>query len=421
MELRYGSKVIDIGFDRAFFDIVIEPPFSKRIEDPLKEFNYILENPLNTRPLKELLKEKDPGSVAVIVEDKTRKNPEYPKFLNEIIDIINKTSKSRIYLIAAYGTHSKHTREEHELLYGRENLKKVTLIDHDSRDSDSLTQIGTLSCGEPLMVNKYAAMSDFVITFGTVSPHAFAGFTGGRKAILPGIASYSVIRNNHSMVCLDNTDLGVLHNNPIHNQMTEAARLLNIDFSIQMVRDNKGDISGIFAGEPDTAFKAGVEYCKKINSVKVPGMGDIVFVSCGGHPKDKSLYQSQRAITTAAKITRPGGLMVVFAEFLEGVGDKLYYQWLKKPLEELMTLDSSQIDLGIHSAYLTARNLNKCTIALFTGMEKELTEELHFIKLKDTAKVKELVEGFHKVEKPVCYVIPNGSEILIEVDFPQGS
>lgn len=414
MKLKYGSGFIDTGFGCSFFNNVIEPPISKGIEDPLQEFVNAIENPLGVEPLRELLKYKNPETIAVIVEDRTRKNPEYPYFLKKLIDIIKCTVSSRIYLIVAYGTHSKHTQKEHELLYGRENLKRVILIDHDSRDSEMLVSLGKLSSGTEMLVNKFAAQSDFIITFGTISPHAFAGFTGGRKAVLPGIAGYDVIRKNHSMVCLENTELGVLHNNPIHSQMEEAAGLLGIDFTVQVVRNNRGDTSGIFAGSMESSFKAGVEHCKKVNSTKVTQMGDIVFVGCGGHPKDKSLYQSQRAITAAARITRPGGLVVVFAEFSEGVGNKLYYDWLKKPLEELMTLERDDIDLGVHSAYLTARNLNKCRIALYSRMEESLTKELHFLKVKDMQEVKELVDRYSPSGDPVCYLIPNGSEILIE-------
>lgn len=414
MKIRYGKDFLNVDLEETFFDKILEPSFAEGIKDPVEAFRQSLENPINSSALSELLKTKQPRTVAVIVEDKTRKNPEYHEFLKIVIDMILSVSNSRIYLIVAYGTHSKHTKVEQEFLYGRDNLAKVTLIDHDSKDINSLKCIGKLSSGSSMMVNRFAAECDFVITFGTVSPHAFAGFTGGRKAILPGISSYDIIRKNHAMVCCDNTNLGILKGNPIHNQMEEAAKLMGVDFSVQVVRNNRDSISGIYAGDIDAAFLKAVDYCRRINSVTLDSLSDVVFVSCGGHPKDKSLYQSQRAITTAVKAVKPGGIVVVFAEFSEGVGNDLYYNWLKKPVQYLLSLKQEDIDLGVHSAYLTARNLGKCTIVLYSDIDTSIAEELHLIKLKDINEIKELISKRY-TDQYTAYFIPNGSEVLIEV------
>jgi len=416
MELAYGEGSIKLDLESSYFDKVLVPENnrgSRGLQDPVKALEESIDEPVDGISLEEKIRAKMPSKISLVVEDKSRRNPEYPEFLSFLINMINKVSRSKIYLVIAYGTHATHSEADNKRLYGEKNLSRVTVIHHDSRNSDELQTIGELASGLELKINKYVAESDFVITLGNVEPHAFAGFTGGRKAVLPGISSYEIIQANHSKVCLENVGPGILVDNPVHKEMSEAAAVCGVDFSIQIVRNNKGMISGIFAGGMESAFNEAVFFCKEINSVEIDSPGDVVFVGCGGYPKDKSLYFSQRAITTAVKAVNPGGLVIVFGHFGEGVGNQLYYEWLKKPLSTLLSLNPEKIELGVHSAYLTALNLNQAELVFWSDMEKSLADELGLKLIKDIDELTAYIDKkFNRGYR--AYLIPKGSEIIID-------
>lgn len=413
LEIKYGPGSLNFDTDGFKISRILKTrDISSPPPDPIKAFRDAIESPVGTEPLGEMVSRKKPEQVAIIVEDKTRKNPEYPRMLHELIDGLQSWHPCRIGLIAAYGAHPKHSAEEHRALYGQGNLSRVTLIDHDSRDSAGLASLGALSTGNELWVNRYVSESDFLITFGTIEPHAFAGFTGGRKLILPGVSGIETIRRNHSMVCRGGVGFGNLGGNPIHVEMAEAERKAGVDFIINYVRDAGGGILRIFAGDPVRAYAEGTAFCSEVNAVTLKEEADVVFVSCGGHPKDRSLYHAQRAISSAVLATRKSGSVVVFGEFPDGVGNNIYREWLSKPLDELLSLPEENITIGVHSAYLTARNLNHCEIVLFTGAVFENADKFHLRKISDMKALSEFIRGKHGDDYS-AYLIPNGSRVLI--------
>lgn len=414
MELKYGAGMIQAELDSARIKGILIPPAGNGLTDLPERFHEVLAKPTAGQSLVDRLLARKPARVAVIVEDKTRKNPEYPIFLSQLITYIQAIYPSEILLIIAYGSHPHHTPAENEQLYGRENLARVTVINHDARDESNLVNLGALSSGNVLMVNKAVAGADFVISFGDITPHGFAGFSGGRKAILPGVSGFTTIERNHTLVSHSGTGLGKLDGNLLHLEMLEAASKAGLDFIINWVRNSAGEIMAMVSGDHRPAFAEGVRRCREINSVKLHERADAVLVSCGGFPKDKSLYHAQRAIIAAVNAVKQGGSIAVFGQFPEGVGDGLYQTWLQKPLPEIMALPPAEIRLGVHSAYLMARNLTWADIILVTDMDAALATALHFRKLALNAVARFLVEK-HSPDYQ-AYIIPNGSQILPEME-----
>ncbi len=372
------------------------------------DIRLALENPINRLPFIEGLKKKKAKSVAIVVEDKTRKNPEYPLILDEVITTIEETG-AQIYLIVAYGTHSHHTDQESIDLYGKRNLERVNLIHHDCHDHDKLSHIK----GD-LYINKYAHEADYLIVIGSVKPHAFAGYTGGRKAILPGIASYQAIRNNHSMVGENNVQIGCLKGNPIHEDMTAQANLVHIDMSIQMVKDASGDLFSYFTGDNQMAFDQGTKLSKKLCGVIIKEKFDVVIASVGGAPKDCSFYQSQRALTNAASAVKEDGLIFLVGEMKDGIGNSIFEEWLQKPLDEVCNLSRSQIDIGIHSAFLSAKNFEKCArIYLYSSKDLDWSEKYHFDYLKDLSDIKNIIKNKYG-NKYTSAFIADASSVMIK-------
>lgn len=413
MDIKYGEEVLSFPEESGRILKELRPQGQFKPVDVLESFKHALETPTAGLPLVMRIANEKPHRIAIIVEDKTRKNPEYPLLLDELITFLNKVTNAQIYLVVAYGSHPEHSPEENERIYGSKNLARVTLINHNSREAENLVKIGVLSTGNNLFINRNIAEADLIISFGDITPHAFAGFSGGRKAILPGIAGYESIQQNHTLVYHPKVGLGMLDQNPLHLEMMEAAELARLEFIINFVRNSNGEIVSIVSGDFGKAFFEGVKICKEINSVRISTRADVVYVSCGGFPKDKSLYHAQRGIITAVNAVKQGGTIVVFGKFPEGVGDDFYETWLQKPLTQILSLEPSEIKLGVHSAYLMARNLSHADILLFTELDEALALKLHFRKMVSWNEIQSYIKRKHHSDYS-AYVIPNGSQLLIE-------
>ena len=428
MKLAYGTGFIDsddIGIDLSSYSQILEfgnidcKEVNKAvlvndvISTPSKYISTMLSDPVGTKPFNQLLDAILPKVVSIIVEDRTRKNPEYPEILDGIISRLKERHVSEIFLLIAYGTHKLHTEVENTRLYGQENLDRVTLINHDCRSKADLVPVGTATENDQLYVNKYAIMSDFLLVIGSVKPHAFAGFTGGRKAILPGIASYENIRRNHSMVLMDNVRMGCIEGNPISIDMELNANLVNIDFSIQMVKDAEGKLAAIYTGDQNKAFESAVRLSEELCGIRIREKADVVIAVVGGAPKDQSLYQAQRAVTNASMAVKKTGTIFVIGSLAEGIGNETYETWLQRPLEEIFRLERESIDVGIHSAYLMAKNFSRCrNIYLYSSMDAEWAEKYHFQSLSKLEEIHKIAEQNYGKNYSAA-LIPNASDIMV--------
>ncbi|MCP4658628.1 MAG: nickel-dependent lactate racemase [bacterium] len=409
MRINYGSGEIELEIAESAFTRCLASPGSVALTDPAAALER------GVTRLADRVREKRPQSVAIVVEDRTRHNPEWPEVLARLRSLLG--DRCRLSLVVAYGTHPRHTREQHQQLYGAENVAAMQVVDHDSRDHSTLETVGRLVGGSVLRVNRAVVGADLVITLGNAAPHVFAGFTGGPKIILPGVCDYETIRANHSLVGAAGVGMGRLAGNPIHEQMAEAARLLGVDLSLQVVRDGRGRLCGVFAGEAEDAHARAVARCRQINTVVLSEPADVTWVSCGGSPKDNSLYHAQRAVTTAVSATRPGGVVVVFGSFPEGIGNRLFEQWLHKPLPELLNLPPAEIDIGIHSAYLMAGNLSRCSILWYSDLDQELARALSLTTISDIDSLRQTLARANDGDRdPVSYFIANGSSLLIDCE-----
>ncbi len=390
---------------------ILDIPRSNPIKDISKTLNALLNESVERPSLDELISKKKPKKLSIIVADKTRKNPEYPEILDILISFIRERSDCVISLIVAYGSHPRQRDSECIQLYGAENLSRVNIIHHDAYDSAELILTGKLSSGNDLYLNRTVRESDILIGLGGINPHVFAGFSGGRKAILPGISGYKTIEANHSMVISELAALGNLEGNPIHMEMVEAADIAGLDYIINFVRDTEGKINGIFSGEHKTAFQKGVDLCRELTTVAIKDFADVVFASCGGSPKDASLYHAQRAIATAASAVKRGGTIVIIGDFPDGAGNDIFKNWLAKPVGELLSLKKEEIKLGIHSAYLMAKQLNKCNIILYSKRILDWAEKMHFKHVWSQSAMDKLLAEKYSTGYSY-YAIPNGSAIM---------
>ncbi|MHC5565199.1 nickel-dependent lactate racemase [Pediococcus acidilactici] len=283
-----------------------------------------LDNPIGSSSLEELAKDKK--NVVLISSDHTRPVPSHiitPIILKRIRSV---APDARIRILVATGFHRPSTKEELINKYGKEIVENEEIVMHVSTDDDSMVKIGQLPSGGDCIINRVAAEADLLLAEGFIESHFFAGFSGGRKAVLPGIASYKTIMANHSgeFINSDRARTGNLHHNPIHKDMVYAARTAKLAFIVNVVLDGDKKIIGSFAGDVEEAHKVGCNFVKKLASVKkIPS--DIAISTNGGFPLDQNIYQAVKGMIAAEATNKEGGVIIMVAGTSDGHGGEGFY------------------------------------------------------------------------------------------------
>lgn len=276
-----------------------------------------IRNPIGTKPLREIVK---PGEkIAIIISDITRLCGT-KEFLPVIIEELNSigAKDDDITIVVATGTHRGHTPEEDLVVCGEEIVKRFKIIQHDSRDKASMVSLGKTSIGNDVSINRHVAEADRIILTGAVTLHPFAGFGGGRKALMPGVADYDSIMLNHCLTmspvegegCNKACDASLLENNPVNIDMMDACSLADPDFLVNTVFTPDGEISEIVAGHWRKAWDKGCKDLLAMSGVYIKELADVVFASAGGFPKDLNLYQATKCHMNATFAVKKGGIMI---------------------------------------------------------------------------------------------------------------
>lgn len=295
------------------------------VSDPAAEIRRALANPIGSPPLKELAARA--RTCVIICSDHTRPVPStfiIPAMLEELR---SGNPDVEITLLIATGVHRETTREELVQKFGEEIVQKEKIVIHDARKMDSCCEIGTLPSGGKLAINRLAAECDLLVAEGFIEPHFFAGFSGGRKSVLPGISSQETVLANHcaEFIAHPNSRTGILQANPIHEDMLYAARTAGLRFIVNTVIDPAKRILRAFAGDVDAAHLAGVDFCREQAEVTVPE-AEIVISSNGGYPLDMNVYQAVKGMTAAEAVCRPGGVIIMVAGCCDGHGGESFYR-----------------------------------------------------------------------------------------------
>lgn len=276
-----------------------------------------IRNPICSKPLREIVRAGE--TVAIVISDITRLCGT-SEFLPVIVDELNSVGvkDEDITVIVATGTHRGHTPEEDIVVCGEEMVKRLKIVQHDSRKKEDMVSLGKTSFGNEVALSKYVVSADRVILTGAVTLHPFAGFGGGRKAVMPGVAAYDSIMLNHCMTmskiegagCNKACDASLLEGNPIHQDMMEAVSLLEPDFLVNTVFTPDGDISEVVAGHWHKAWEQGCKDLLAMGGVHIKQLADVVIASAGGYPKDLNLYQATKCHMNAQFAVKKGGIMI---------------------------------------------------------------------------------------------------------------
>jgi nickel-dependent lactate racemase len=315
------------------------------------------------------------SSAVIVVSDVTRPCPSY-KFLPALLDALAPLRPDNVAILFALGGHRAHTPEEQAQLVGAEVLASgVRLLDLDAA---ACVPVGTTSRGTRLEVFKPYLDADLRICTGNIEYHYFAGFSGGAKALVPGLCSYAAIRDNHSMMLAPTARAGILEGNPVREDIDEAGGLIGVDYVFNVVLDEHKRIIRAVAGNYLEAHRAGVEFYDRRCDLRVDEAADVVIASPGGRPKDINLYQAQKTLDNVGGAVRKGGAVILVARCQEGFGQPAFEEWMCGMGTPQVLMDRIQREfvLGGHKAAAIAGLLTEVDVLLVSEFPDEVVRSM---------------------------------------------
>jgi nickel-dependent lactate racemase len=252
-------------------------------------------------------------------------------------------------------------------------------------DPDDCVRMGVTSSGTPVDVFRPVAHADRRICLGNIEFHYFAGYSGGAKAIMPGVSTRDAIQNNHSAMVRQEAAAGRIDGNPVREDIEEAGRICGIDFIVNVVLNEKKEIIKSFCGHPVAAHRAGCAFLDSFYKICLPKRADIVVVSPGGFPKDINMYQAQKALDNARHAVRDGGIIVWLASCSEGLGEKHFEEWMTGHAKSSDMIEHIRRDfvLGGHKAAAIAMVLKKARIFLVSDLEPDFVRAIFLAPFSD--------------------------------------
>ncbi len=406
VSLNYGYDSMALDIPDENYMGTLNPKDTGEIEDPINEVRRALANPIGSKKLKELVSSQD--KVIILVSDVSRPCPSY-NLLPPILKELNEAglSNGQITIVFGLGVHRKQTEEEKKKLVGEEVYNQVKCIDHDI---DDCVKIGITKRGNEISIFKEVLDADFIIATGNLEFHYFAGFSGGAKAIAPGVCGRETIANNHKHFLAYEAKAGKIEGNPIREEIEEIGEMVGIDFMVNAVLNSHKKVVRVVAGDVTKAHREGAEYINNIFGVKIDNLADIVIISPGGYPKDIDLYQSHKAIENAILAVKKGGIIIVAGECRDGLGEESFADALNGKLSpfELMEELKNNFILGRHKASRLA-NIN-------------LNTEIYLVSnLTDGIKKNLFIKSFNSLEEAFSEAIKAQGENAKVLVMPYGS
>ncbi len=334
-----------------------------------------LKNPIGSAPLHTLVKEGQ--TVVIIASDITRPVPSY-KIIPSILDELwlGGVLPKDVTVVFALGSHRKQTPEEMIRLVGEDVYNKVRCIDGDA---DDFVHMGTTSFGTPVDITSAVANADVRIATGNIEYHYFAGYSGGAKAIMPGVSTRDAIQSNHSKMVQPTAAAGNLDTNPVRIDIEEAvSKYCPVHFIVNVVLNEQKEIICAVAGDVVSAHREGCRFLDSIYLKEIPARADIVIASQGGAPKDLNLYQTQKALDNAKHAVKDGGIIILVGSCKEGLGEEVFEEWMTKSDTSTSMISRIQEDfqLGGHKAAAIALVLEKSDIYLVSEMSDDFVKSI---------------------------------------------
>ena len=342
--------------------------------------DYALANPIGAEKLGVLAKkagmDKPGKKLVIITSDISRPLPSFdvvPSVLRELNEA--GVPDENITVVFGLGSHRHHTEEEKRHLVGDAVYEKVRCVDSDPEDC---VRMGVTKAGTPVDITRTVAEADFKVCLGNIEFHYFAGYSGGAKAIMPGVSTPEAIQCNHRMMVSDMAVAGRLEGNPIREDIEEAGAICGVDFIVNAVLDEHKKIVYAVAGDVTQAHRVGCQYLDRMYRKPIPHRADIVLVSQGGAPKDANLYQTQKALDNAKHAVKKGGTIIVIGACNEGLGSAKFEEWLTQSpsAHSMVERIGRDFQLGGHKAAAIGMVLENARIDLVSEMDDEFVRSI---------------------------------------------
>jgi len=416
ISVPYGKTVMTAEVPEGNLLGVYESSLPPPAPDPVRDIRQAMDNPIGSPRLEELALGKK--NAVVITSDHTRPVPSH-LMMPEILRALRAGNPAiDVTILVATGAHRATTQAELAAKLGPEIAGREKIVVHDALDDRAMADLGTLPSGGALRVNRLAVEAELLVGEGFIEPHFFAGFSGGRKSILPGLASRETICANHCAEFIRSpyARTGVLENNPIHRDMLFAAEKAGLDFILNVVIDPAKRIVKSFAGDPRAAHGAGCGFLRSSCGITVPE-ADIVITSNGGYPLDQNIYQCVKGMTAGEAVCRKGGVIILSASCVDGHGGKSFYEHLasQTPEEILASVAAVSRNATVPDQWqfqILARIMASYTVILVTkDCDHRMIRRMH---LTPAATLQEALDQALKITGPRARVsvIPDGVSVI---------
>jgi lactate racemase len=317
VRLDYGTDGLDVELPDERLT-VIEPMARPAVPDAGATLTAAIRSPIGCAPLRQQVRKGQ--RVAISVCDITRAQPRREQ-LQALFDEMPDIPRSDITIFIATGTHRSNTDAELERMLGRDILSTCRVVNHDSRDAATLAFVGHTTTGAPVHLNREFLQADIRITTGFVEPHFFAGFSGGPKMVAPGLAGLETVMTLHDAIRIGhpNATWGITEGNPVHDDVREIARMVGVQFAVDVTLNREQQITAAFAGDILEQHRAACRAAKDTAMREVAQPFDVVLTTNSGYPLDQNLYQAVKGMSAAAKIVKHGGTIVCASECRDGL------------------------------------------------------------------------------------------------------
>ncbi|MBQ7108942.1 MAG: nickel-dependent lactate racemase [Clostridia bacterium] len=416
----YGKEKISYSFDESELAGILTSEIEnyKPAGGECELVERALANPIGSAPLRELAKSKN--KVVIIASDHTRPVPSkviMPYMLREIRE---GNPDADITILIATGCHRGTTKEELVSKFGEEIVAREKIYIHDCDDREKLINVGTLPSGGECEINSIAIEADLLVAEGFIEPHLFAGFSGGRKSVLPGIASRKTVLANHCSEFINSpcARTGILENNPVHKDMLWAAKHAKLCFIVNVVLNAEKKVIYAVAGDTEAAHKAGTDFLSKLCGAKA-AEADIAVTTNGGYPLDQNVYQAVKGMTAAEATVKDGGVIIMLSASSDGTGsDHFYHQLidgddLNKTMAEFLGRGRGETVPDQWQAQILVRILLKATVIYVSEMEDEMIEKMHMIPANSLDEAILKAKAIVKNNNPKITAIPDGIAVMV--------
>ncbi len=378
-----------------------------------------LKNPVGASRLSELAKGKK--SIVIIASDHTRPVPSKVIIPPMLAEIRSTNPNADITILIATGCHRGTTKDELIEKFGEDIVNNESIYIHDCDEREKLVNIGTLPSGGECEINSIAKNADLLIAEGFIEPHFFAGFSGGRKSVLPGIAGRSTVLANHCSEFIANeySRTGILENNPIHADMLWAAENAKLAFIVNVVLNGDKKVIFATAGDFKEAHKKGTEFLSSLCGAKAE-LADVVISTNGGYPLDQNVYQAVKGMTAAEATVKEGGVIIMLARSNDGIGgDHFYHQLadekdINKTMEQFLSRGRNETVPDQWQTQIMLRILMRATVIYVSEMPDDLVEKMHMVPAHSIDDAINKAKEILKKQDIKIVAIPDGVSVIVE-------